>query len=343
VVFCFLICKKKNLDKYFFVFVVLATTGSKMAATLQAIHQKHEDVGLLGRLNIWHIQTVTEFLPPPSAQLINDVASVDHLLIIAHEIVKYSPEFRFKKHMSDYVFEKNLRKYFVERFFFIVSLFLKVCFKNLILLFFVGLIDDSYMKELRREQGIISETSEITSSNINQQTNEDVFDVCPSDFTEDGIAISAFKLVYSILNSEFQLAEQTDEHLGGIIRKSTNKFPRVCALFCLLEIISDIASKLLKFIIFDEGNFSRPSSMANKFISTAFVLAARKAVNEYLDKLPSINDRSIIYIDKNQVERAYVFYSYIELTTKMLFDTSDLNQLTMDTEKTQSTNKLSPE
>jgi hypothetical protein len=199
------------------------------------------------------------------------------------------------------------------------------------------------MKELRREQGIISETSEITSSNVNQQTNEDVFDVCPSDYTEDGIAISAFKLVYSILNSEFQLAEQTDEHLGGIVRKSTNKFPRICALFCLLEIISEIASKLLKFIIFDEGNFSRPSSMANKFISTAFVLAASKAVTEYLDKLPGIDNRPIIYIDKKQVERAYVFYSYIELTTNILFDTSNLNQLTMDSEKTQSMNKLSPE
>jgi hypothetical protein len=79
-----------------------------MSATLQAIHQKHKDVGILGRLNIWHIQTVTEFLPPPSAQLISDVASIDHLLIIAHEIVQYSPEFRFKKHMSDYVFGKNL-------------------------------------------------------------------------------------------------------------------------------------------------------------------------------------------------------------------------------------------
>jgi hypothetical protein len=82
-------------------FLVLATTGSKMYSTLQVMHQKNENVGVLGRLNIWHLSSSQEFIPPRDSKLIPDIASIDHLLIIAHEIFQHCPEFRFKKHASD--------------------------------------------------------------------------------------------------------------------------------------------------------------------------------------------------------------------------------------------------
>ena len=65
------------------------------------MHQKKENVGILGRLNIWHLPSRQDFVAPQNSKVIVDIASIDHLLIIAHEIVHYSPEFRFKKHASD--------------------------------------------------------------------------------------------------------------------------------------------------------------------------------------------------------------------------------------------------
>ena len=78
-----------------------------MSGTLQAMHKKNENVGILGRLNIWHLPTITEFIPPQNVKLTSDVASIDHLLIVTHEIVQKSPEFRFKKHKSDIAIDEN--------------------------------------------------------------------------------------------------------------------------------------------------------------------------------------------------------------------------------------------
>jgi hypothetical protein len=72
-----------------------------MSATLQVMHQKKENVGVLGRLNIWYLQSSHDFLPPRNSKLISDIASIDHLLVIGHEIFQHCPEFRFKKHPSD--------------------------------------------------------------------------------------------------------------------------------------------------------------------------------------------------------------------------------------------------
>jgi hypothetical protein len=209
----------------------------------------------------------------------------------------------------------------------------------MICLFFLD-TDDAYMTSLRLKQGVIDQNVPNLPLNDNEQ-HHDVFDICPSDLTDDGGAVSAFKLLISILNSDFKIAQQMDEHLIGCVRKAPNKFPRTCALLSLLEIIGDIASNLLKHIVFDEGNFSRPHSTSNKFISSEFIHATREYVTNYMLKLPIIDGRPIIYIDKPQVERAYIFYTYVETTTKILFDASLIHHASQIDEETSTTNHLS--
>ena len=109
------------------------------------------------------------------------------------------------------------------------------------------------------------------------QSDPDVFDVSPNDLTDDGKAISAYKLMISIMESDFKLAQQHDDHLAGSVRKGTSKFPRLTALLVLLEIVGDIASKLLGYIDFEEGNFSRTNLNRNQFISSNFVHAAQQS------------------------------------------------------------------
>ena len=81
--------------------LVLATTGSKMSSTLQVMHQKKENIGVLGRLNLWHLSSSQTFIPPQHSKITSDIASIDHLLLIGHELFQHSPEFRFQKHASD--------------------------------------------------------------------------------------------------------------------------------------------------------------------------------------------------------------------------------------------------
>ncbi|CAF3956652.1 unnamed protein product [Rotaria sordida] len=290
--------------------LVLATTGSKIFLTLQVMHQKKEDVGVLGRLNIWYLPSSQAFVPPRHSKLISDIASIDHLLIIAHELFQYSLEFRFQKHASDVLAKKVINE------------------------------EDEYMMSLRIKQGITNENSS-TSSIDNDKYHHDVFHPCPDDSTENGGIISAYKLMMSILDSEFKGAQQMEEHLVGCVRKATNNFPRICAILCLFEIIGEICSNLLKYIIFDEGNFSRPHSLSNKFISLEFVCAARQYVKNYMTNLPVIDGRSIIYINKLQVERGFNFYTYLEGTTKMLFSASLINQTGQIVQETNLTNCLS--
>ncbi len=197
------------------------------------------------------------------------------------------------------------------------------------------------MKSLRIKQGINNDKNSSNSSNDHNEHHHDIFEPCPDDLTDNGGVISAYKLMLSIINSEFQIAQQMDEHLVGYVRKATNKFPRICALLCLLEIIGEISSNLLKYIVFDEGNFSRPRSSSNKFISLEFVCAARQHVKNYVTNLPVIDGRPIIYINKLQVERAFSFYTYIETTTKMLFDASLVKPTSQIVQETNSTNHLS--
>ncbi|CAF3818154.1 unnamed protein product [Rotaria sp. Silwood1] len=289
---------------------VLATTGSKMFLTLQVMHQRKEDEGVLGRFNIWYLSSSQTFVPPKHSKLISDIASIDHLLIIAHELFQYSPEFRFQKHPSDILTNKVISE------------------------------EDEYMKSLRIKQGIINENPS-TSSIDNDEYHHDVFHPCPDDSTENGGIISAYKLMMSILDCEFKGAQQMQAHLVGCARKATNKFPQICAILCSFEIIGEIASNLLKYIIFDEGNYSRPHSLSNKFISLEFVCAARQYVKNYITNLPVIDGRSIIYINKLQVERAFNFYTYVEGTTTMLFDASLINQTGQIVQETNLTNCLS--
>ena len=187
--------------------------------------------------------------------------------------------------------------------------------------------------QLRAAQGIAGANDSSPHLYHNEESC-DVFAISPTDFTDEGVPISAFKLMLSIMTSDFKVAQQADEHLIGSVRKGPTKFPRMCALMCLLEIVGDIASKLLKLIVFEDGNFSRANSGSKKFISSDFVRAARQHVNQFLLTLPLIESRPIIYIDKQQVERAYNLYTYVETTTKMLFDTSHIDRITrMDEEK----------
>ena len=81
-----------------------------MSSTVQIMHQRKENVGILGRLHLWHVQSHSEFIRPHSAKLVSDIASVDHLLIIAREIYKYDIEFRFKKHATDVKSYNNIGK-----------------------------------------------------------------------------------------------------------------------------------------------------------------------------------------------------------------------------------------
>ena len=183
------------------------------------------------------------------------------------------------------------------------------------------------MAQLRQDQGISSENRSHSSTFFDEeQLKIDVFDVSSSDSSEDGVSISAYKLMLSVLKSDFKLAQQVDDHLRGSVRKATSKFPRLCALLSLVEITGSIASKLLKYIEFDDGNFSRPSSATNKYISIDFVIAARQAVKEFLSKQRMIDNRPIIYIDKQLVEQAHLLYNYMESTTRMLFNVSYINQ-----------------
>lgn len=72
-----------------------------------------------------------------------------------------------------------------------------------------------------------------------------------------------------------------------------------------------------------------------------FVHAARQYVNNYLLNLPSIDNRPIIYIDRSQVERAHIFYSYVDTTMTMLFDASFINYTSQIDRETTSINCLS--
>ena len=181
------------------------------------------------------------------------------------------------------------------------------------------------MVNLRLKQGINAQISSNSHAN-DGELHADVFDVCAGDTTDDGGVVSAFKLVRSILNSEFKTAQQMNEHLTGCVRKAPTKFPRTCALLCALEIVAEIASNLLKYIVFAEGDFSKAYGSSSKTISLEYVCAARQYVNNYLLQLPKIDRRPIIYIDKSQVERAFNFYTYVETTTKILFDASLIHQ-----------------
>ncbi|CAF3850791.1 unnamed protein product [Adineta steineri] len=299
------------MNRIFYICLVLATTGSKMSATLQVMHQKKENVGVLGRINMWHLSSSGEFNPPKFSKLIPDIASIDHLLIIAHQLFAYSPEFRFQKYISD-VTSINLDDE-----------------------------EDEYMKALRSKQGIVSNNNLSNSSISEDEYRHDIVYPRPEDLTNDDSSISAHKLMNSILDSEFKIAQQMDEHLVECVPKSTYKFPRTCSLLCVLEIIGEIASNLLKYIVFDEGNFSRPHSSSNKFISVDFVLAAHQYVANYITTLPKIEGRPIIYINKLQVERAFHFYVYVETTTKILFDASLINSTSQIGQDTNLTNQLS--
>lgn len=298
-----------------------------MCSTLQHMHQKKENVGVLGRLHMWHLQSFYDFLPPQSTKIVPDIASVDHLVIIAHEIYQYSPEFRFKKHAADVVIEpygSKLLGFYLDKdsFVFIFgSLFVEE--------------DDSYMAQLRNKQGLSSEHLSYPPTPLsNNQHRMDVFDVCSSDWTDDGVPLSAYKLMLSILNSDFKLAQQVDDHLSGSVRKAPTKFPRLCALLSLVDIAGQIASQLLKYIVFDDSNFSRPHSTANKYISIDFVIAARQAVKEFLSRQIVIDDRPVIYLDKDLVERAHIVFNYMESTTRILFNVSYINQINLiDQEK----------
>ena len=197
------------------------------------------------------------------------------------------------------------------------------------------------MTSLRIKQGINNNENSSNSSNDHDDHHHDIFDPCSGDSTDNGGIISAYKLMISIIKSEFEIARQMEEHLVGCIRKVTNKFPRTCALLCVFEIIGEIASNLLRYIVFDEGNFSRPHSLSNKFISLEFVCAAHQYANAYVNNLPTIDGRPIIYINKLQVERAFSFYTYIETTTKMLFDASLINPTSQIVQETNLINHLS--
>lgn len=181
---------------------------------------------------------------------------------------------------------------------------------------FIFAVEDEYMKSLRLKQGISNNENSSNSSNDHNDFHHDIFDPCPDDLTETGDYISAYKLMISIINSEFKVAQQMEEHLVDCVPKATYKFPRTCALLCIFEIIGQIGSNLLKYIVFDEGKFSRPHSSSNKYISLEFICAAHQYVKHYVASLP------VIYINKSQVERAFSFYTYMETTTNILFDAS---------------------
>ena len=96
--------------------LVLATTGSKISSTLQVMHQKKENVGMLGRMNFWYLPSSRSFVPPQKFKIIRDIASIDHLLIIGHELFQYSPEFRFQKFASDVQKENVIGKMHINLF-----------------------------------------------------------------------------------------------------------------------------------------------------------------------------------------------------------------------------------
>jgi hypothetical protein len=102
-----------------------------MSAILQVMHQKNENVGVLGRLNFWYLPSPKEFLPPRNSKLVSDIASIDHLLLIAHEVFQYCPEFRFKKHTSDVAINGEVGKLNV-------NLSLMTLFLNFILYIYIS-------------------------------------------------------------------------------------------------------------------------------------------------------------------------------------------------------------
>ena len=87
----------------------------------------------------------------------------------------------------------------------------------------------------------------------------------------------------------------------------------------------ELTSLNLKYIVFDEGNFARPHSSSNKYISLEFICAAHQYVKHYISSLPVIDGRPTIHINKLQVERTFNFYTYMETTMTMLFDASFVN------------------
>ena len=52
-----------------------------------------------------------------------------------------------------------------------------------------------------------------------------------------------------------------------------------------------------------------------------------KVVANFISSLTIIDDHPVIYIEKNDVERAYILYNYMECTTKMLFSVSSISSL----------------
>lgn len=44
--------------------IVVATTGTKMSSTLQIMHHRKENVDILDRLHLWHVQSHKEFIRP---------------------------------------------------------------------------------------------------------------------------------------------------------------------------------------------------------------------------------------------------------------------------------------
>lgn len=180
------------------------------------------------------------------------------------------------------------------------------------------------MTALRHQQGIVSGQHPEPSTPNQDQIDPDVFAISPNGFTDDGKAISAHKLMLSIMESDFKLAQQHDDHLAGSVRKEMSKFPRITALLVLLELVGAIASKLLPHINFEEGNFSRTNLNSTNFISLNFIDAARQAVENFVSSLIIIDSHPVIYIEKTDVDRAYILYNYMELTTRMLFNVSNI-------------------
>ena len=112
------------------------------------------------------------------------------------------------------------------------------------------------MESLRAKQGITNDENSSNSFINRNDFHHDIFDPCPNDITETGDYISAYKLMISIMNSEFKVAQQMEEHLVDCIPKATYKFPRTCALLCAFEIIGNIASNVLKYRL-SEVSFTR--------------------------------------------------------------------------------------
>ena len=182
------------------------------------MHKKKENLGILGRVNIWHLKSLNEFVPPRHSKLISDIASIDQLFIVAHEIFQNNPEFRFKKHVTDTVTQVITGRLKLD--------FSLIVFSLSFIWYSFNLLDTDhgeYMKSLRLQQGIDIQNEPILSSNDENHTN-DIFNIFLNDITDDGGVISAYKLMLSILGSDFRIAQQMDEHLSGCVPKGLINF-----------------------------------------------------------------------------------------------------------------------